>query len=389
MEIHCPSCKMRGETRRPEPWCPACGKAVLRRQHRSPGPLTHFGQVALAILSLRGLFLIGLFTVFSMFFRWWALLGYAGLFMAATRFSWRTMAFRRDEGIQFPELVDEDLWSFGKVLGALGYTALFLGGPLLLVWQAERSGHDAWLVLAGLLVLGAPMGLVLTLRAHSLFGVLDVPTGLRLVAHHPLSYLGLAVTFFAGIALPAAFDAAVARYTDPGAVRVLLAIPGSKAVFAFSVLWVFGLCGLYVREHARFLDVPCDDDDWAPVLQVMRPTEAPGPQRTPTPRQGLSPLPLPADRPDPFAGRPLGPPPGWGAGAFAPPQAGPPAGSVAVGRPQTLSEAFPPPAGAGPRFSQPAPGERPPLRQPTPVLGGPRPTATDPEALPVITGELL
>jgi hypothetical protein len=53
--------------------------------------------------------------------------------------------------------------------------------------------------------------------------------------------------------------------------------------FAFlkgaATLLGYGVCGLYVRQHARTLECPCDEEDWEPMPMAPQPSAAP-PSRT-------------------------------------------------------------------------------------------------------------
>ena len=136
----------------------------------------------------------------------------------------------------------------------------------------------ALLALAALLLLWAPMALVMYLRTGATVGLVWLPGGLQLIARDPIGYALLLVLVGSSLIVQIGANLALA------ALPFFVEFP-VHVVKGIAVLGGWGLCGLYIRGHARTLDFPCDDDDW-----VAHPWAAPPPDPTDV---------LP---PDPFAG---------------------------------------------------------------------------------------
>lgn len=266
-ETRCNSCgfeghERRGTTHNPGWQCPWCGAGLFRRVAAPVRLSTHASAVVRGVISLRGVLFVGFYVALSL-----APIPFSGLIAACSlavvslRFAHKSMLIRRGE-IEFPELDADDIFNLSWFLPAVVYglavalVPAFLLGLAVALDGALRTAAIAGLVLA---ILYAPMALVSILRTGSTWSLLSLPTGVRHILSDPLSYLGLVLAF----AVVKGADIWLS-FTSLSVAASLAALPGT----VFLHLLVFGLAGLWVRQHARRLDVACDDDDWKPIYNA-------------------------------------------------------------------------------------------------------------------------
>lgn len=272
-EVWCRKCSNHGFLKRPprdNEACPTCDAPLFKRREDSPTPWNHVGPIFKALFSVRALLFIGIYAVaveipHPVFRVAMAVL----LFLAASAFASRTASVGADRYIDFPHISFEELLSIKAILSMAVYVVGLVLGPLILIASAVAANllpfevsvvPPVWLafVLAGALFLWSPMALVLYLRTGSLVGFFLVPQGIKLIFLNFRGYLLLSFLVLSAQAL------LVAVYVANTVVPFPLSI-GLSAVKAVLVFAAYGAAGLYVRQYARVLDFPVDEEDWIPI----------------------------------------------------------------------------------------------------------------------------
>lgn len=272
-EVWCRKCSNHGFLKRPprdNEACPTCDAPLFKRRENSPTPWNHIGPIFRALLSIRALLFIGVYAIaveipHPVFRVAVAVL----LFLAASAFASRTAAVGADRYIEFPHISFEELLSLKAILSMAVYVVGLVLGPLILIASAVAANllpfelsftPPIWLafVLAGALFLWSPMALVLYLRTGSLLGFFLVPQGLKLIFLNFRGYLLLSFLVLSAQGL--LVGVYVANTVVPFPISMLLS--GVKAILVFAA---YGAAGLYVRQYARVLDFPVDEEDWIPI----------------------------------------------------------------------------------------------------------------------------
>jgi hypothetical protein len=249
--------------------CQTCGTGLFRKKTGTPRPSTHAGALLSSIFSGRGVAFLVVFAViagFAAFSGRLLILTSVLLFLAATKLAVKAMLVEKGR-IEFPEVSPEELFDVGALLPIAIYVIVFVWGPPLLGLTLVASGEVPAVVagsVALVLFLYSPMALVLHLRTKSSWGFFAVFPGIRLIARSPRAYLSLIGLVGSAMIARYAIDAASAVSFSSLSLLLFVALHAAKAV---AVLMAFGLCGLYIRDQARVLDFPCDDDDWVPLAK--------------------------------------------------------------------------------------------------------------------------
>jgi hypothetical protein len=200
------------------------------------------------------------------------------------------------------------------------------GGKVTLAAKKRARTLAAVLfTLATILLLYSAMALVLFLQSNTFLGMFNVVAAWRALRADPGGYVLLAgVVVGINLATLAA---------DAGAVRSSLVVaPAFFGVKTVLTLFVYGLGGLYVRQHARQLDLPVDDEDWEPFPSLpptarpaagasagdgsrMHPQDVAAAAAVPPGPASSGPAPTWPTTPPPAPGYPAAPPPGPPSGA--------------------------------------------------------------------------
>ena len=280
-EVWCRKCSTHGFLKRQprdHETCPTCDAPLFKRREGSPTPWNHFGAVVRALFSFRGiLFVAGYVAVVQVPHPVLRVAAAVLLFLGATTFAARSASVGVDRHIDFPHINLDELLSIKAIVAMSIYVVVLVLGPLILMGSAVASlfasdflGDNADLLppvpvavgAAVLLVFWAPMALVLYLRTRSPLGFFLVPHGIRLIYHDLGGYAAMASLVIGAQAMLAL------AYVLNSFVPFFLGL-GVTAVKAFLILGAYGIAGLYIREHARVLDFPVDDDDWVPVSEPV------------------------------------------------------------------------------------------------------------------------
>jgi hypothetical protein len=130
--------------------------------------------------------------------------------------------------------------------------------------EQARRAQRKWRAVAffggGFLLLYSAMALVLFLRSNSAGGMFALRAMWVMLRHDAGGYFALSA-LVVGINVLGVVAHSGAVSAKLGVALVL------NLVNAVSMLMVYGLCGLYVRQNARILNVPVDDDDWTPMAE--------------------------------------------------------------------------------------------------------------------------
>ncbi|MFH1809085.1 MAG: hypothetical protein ABIJ09_10095 [Pseudomonadota bacterium] len=294
MDVYCRRCQLWEQRARPPQrgeTCLQCGAVLHRRRRRSPAPSTHWRALIDAIRSTKGIMFLVLYAVFvglaTMIGRPYlaALLLYAG----AVRLAWRSMNMQGNS-IEFPELSAQDLFNGSVMFGVAVFTVSFVVAPLVLLQLAFAGvavSIPVAIAVAVLFFAYAPMALLLFLRSSSAAGMLALPAAIGLVSADPRGYGFLAILVLSSLGIRLALGALVGMFGLVGRLGFSVLLAPVEATF---VLVAFGLCGLFVRSHARSLQVPCDEDDWEPLGPPAVETATPAPPAPPSQPVALSPV---------------------------------------------------------------------------------------------------
>jgi len=151
------------------------------------------------------------------------------------------------------------------------------------------------ILLAAVLLLYAAMALVLFLRSNTGWGMFDVRAAFHVIKLDPRGYFTLSAIIVGINAVRFVADLPIFHSS------IFLVIPVGL-VKGFLTLVAYGLCGLYVRQHARVLGIPCDEEDWEPFFVSSAPATPAAPAaRAPT-APAIARLPEPAPPPPSPAG---------------------------------------------------------------------------------------
>lgn len=325
MEAYCRRCgfwEQNHAADRGDPTCPRCQAGLWKRKGPSPSPANHFGVLVSAIFSFPGILFMVVYAVLAAMplpIYGKALVSLL-LFMGAVKMAYRAMSTEHGR-IAFPSLDPREL-AESSLVPVVVFSLVFMLLPAFLLHLALNPDTDrdvmrdraeytvpavrgshvkvgnpqdssaemveetrdkpteqhpqplkkksllrrmdkvSWAALLGALalLLYSAMALVLFLRDNSTWSMFRVDVGLNVIGRDVGGYLVLA-------GMVVALNA-VRFFTDlePLHRSILLSIP-VNAVKAVLTLVAYGVCGLYARQKARLLDVPCDDDDWIPMAE--------------------------------------------------------------------------------------------------------------------------
>lgn len=276
MDHWCRKCGERGSSPRPTT-CDNCGAGLWVRPKPPPSPGTHAVQVLSALYSFPAFLFAVVYVGFSIMPHYVLnAMGGVMLLVASIKFARATMAMGPG-GVRFPEVDVGEMFESRFVWLALVYTVVFTIGPVaLLTFSGVAEGGASAGALAGAvgLLFYAPMGLVLMLQSNSIVGLLSFHVGLRLIAHDFVGYLGLAGLYAVSQGLTWGARSMVDNMHGAAWVVGLMA---SSTVYAFAMMFTFGVAGLFIRKHARAFDFPVDDADWVLAMDHHAGPAAPAP----------------------------------------------------------------------------------------------------------------
>lgn len=240
-----------------------------RRRRRSPSPATHYRALVSSIFSSKGILFLVLYPFVAAlaalaavaYIPWFQYVSLIFLYVGSTRLAWRAMSMRGNS-IDFPQVSVDEMLSFHIVFPIVVFSMLFIKAPILLVGLGlvtKVIPLPAAALAAMLLLAYASMALVGFLRTNTVMGMFDFTQSVRLIKEDPRGYAFLSTVIFAAFGMRLIFNTVIVHM---GLTSVVLLNFVLAPVEAVVVLFVFGMCGLYVRSKARSLDLPCDEDDW-------------------------------------------------------------------------------------------------------------------------------
>lgn len=317
-----------GRALRSDDKCPACGSGVQRRLRRPgplshAGKVLGAIFSLRGIFFLIGFAILDSLPAFSGVI---AVAAALMLFLGSLKLATKAMKVTAAGGIEFPEVSAEELFDRTALIPSIAFVLFFVWGPPLLVAYAAsgvvsfdpkalldkppppkkhdaaddetdkamtdamaqmkslglelppdamkeiQAKHapappappphlDAPRVVAGafgiFLFVWAPMALVLFLRTSSTLAMFFVPAGIRTMLNDPGGYFVLCLMVLPALGVRVGADIV-------SSILPFFASPPILLVKGIVVLFSWGLCGLYVRQHARAFDLPVDEDDWVP-----------------------------------------------------------------------------------------------------------------------------